>query len=628
MIKFRFLIIVLIILITGIVLQSFKIVNFTSFFRTNSPDNVEQTDAAVKSSMNIPSDFDQYIVLYSAKDEESNTIAYHLQQIFRNSHMSYVLADIDSVESSLVIREIEIGDTIIIAAAELGSIIQENIEHIENIVYRGAEISILVRSTHPTLIKMAGIQEIFGFLPENSIGIEFQKQFFPILDELLIDSPLITSSSLDIMLNDSITPIAKSPDGTPLIWLNSWGEGSVLYTNSTLFLNKINRGLLLQLLLLNNDYGLSYITADKIITINDLPSPIPQGQTESIYTDYLRDNIKFYREIWWSDLVTLKNKYDLSFTGMAIGSYTSETKSPLPDITSEDLQTIKTFGTLLSSSGGELGIMGYNHTPLTTVGEITNNPVLTHYPSLWADSSSMIEGLEKLRDALDSIFGEIGYYSYTAPFNLTGSYTKDAVLTVFPELKVFSGIYTNAIQQYGIDIQELGPDPDNPGVYDIPSFSQGYEITPGVLWAMANGAAEIGMLNHSISTIELLDPEKSDILRWGPLFRDFEDMFKSVSRYYPFLEPKTNIEAYNEYIQNENMHFYTNRENDASSEDDASSENTTITIQLENVMLPQKFYFRCDSPISSIRGGVITPLKRDNLYILEANKTDIIIQTR
>jgi hypothetical protein len=616
MIKLRFLIVVLIILITGILLQIFNIVNFASIFRSNTTKIIEQIDTDILTSENIPINFDQHIVIYSSDNDDSIIITEHLKQIFRNTHIPYLLADISSEESSQIIEEIEIGDTIIITAANLDTLPKESIDHIVSIVSLGTDISILVSSTNPLLTEIAGIQRVEGFLPENPIGITFTEPFFPIMDEMTIDSPFITSSSLNITLNDTATPIAVSSEGVPLIWLNSWGEGSVLYTNSTLFLNKINRGLLLQLLHLNNDYNLSYIYADQIFNIEDFPAPVPMGMTDHIYNEYLRDNGKFYREIWWTDLSTLKNRYNLAFTGMALGSYTTNTGNPLPDEPKSNLNTISQFGAMLSSSGGEMGILGYNHTPLLIPGEITNNPALSMYPSLWNDAADMTAGLNKFRDSLDIMFGEIEYYTYTSPSNLIGQYTKEAVLNIFPKLKVFSGVYTNPYQYEGVFIQELGPDPDVEGVYDIPKFSQGYEITPEILWSMVNGVAEFGMVNHSINTVEILNPGRANDLRWGPLFREFEDTFQALAQNYPFLEPKTNIDAYNEYIQNENMQFYTIRDGN------------TIFIRLENSILPQKFYFRCESPISSIRGGILKPLKRDFLYILEITKPDVTIKVR
>jgi hypothetical protein len=616
MIKLRFFIVVLIILLTGFLLQTFKIVNFTSIFRSNTTKIIEQIDTDIFTSENIPLKYDQYIVIYSSEDDNSTIITEHLQQIFRNTHIPYLLADINAEESSPIIGKIEIGDTIIIAVDNIDNLSQKSIDHIVTMVSLGADISIMVSCTNPALTEIAGIQKVEGHLLENPIGITFTEPVFPLMDGITIELPFITSSSLNITLGDTVTMIAESSEGIPLIWLNSWGEGSVLYTNSTLFLNKINRGLLLQLLHLNNDYSLSYIYADKIFNIEEFPGPIPMGKTDHIYNDYLRDNGKFYREIWWSDLLTLKNRYNLAFTGMALGSYSTYTGNPLPDESKSNLETISLFGSMLSSSGGEMGILGYNPTPLLIPGEITNNPEVRTYPSLWNNVSDMTAGLDKLREALDTNFGEIEYYTYTSPSNLIGEYTKQAVLNSFPHLKVFSGVYTNPDQNEGVFIQEFGPDPDIAGIYDIPKFSQGYEITPEILWAIVNGIAELGMVNHSINASVVLDPKRAEELRWGPLFREFEDTFKALSQNYPFLKPKTNIEAYNEYVQNENMHFYTIREGNS------------IFIRLENVILPQKFYFRCESPIASIKGGILIPFQRDFLYILEITKPDVTIKVR
>jgi len=616
MIKIRFLIVVLIILAAGIILQVFKIINFASIFRSNTVKIVEQAEEPVLTSDNIPIEFDQYVVFYSSIDDESIIITEHLQQIFRNTHIPYELADINSDERSQIIGELETGDTIIIAANDIEILTAEDLNKIVTLVSLGADMSILVSTTNPALTEIAGIQKIGGKLSKKPIGITFTEPFFPVMDEMTIYSSFITSSSLNVTLSDTVTPIAVSSEDIPLIWLNSWGEGSVLYTNSTLFQDKINRGLLLQLLHLNNDYSLSYIHADKIFNIDDFPSPIPTGITDHIYNDYLRDNGKFYREIWWTDMLSLKNRYNLAFTGMAVGSYTANTGNPLPDEPQTNLNTIGQLGTMLSAADGEMGITGYSHTPLLTPGEITNNPALSLYPALWADVSDMTASLDKLRKSMDSIFGEMEYYTYTSPSNLIGEFTKEAVINVFPKLKVFSGVYTNPNNEEGVFIQELGPDPDITGVYDIPKFSYGYEITPDILWAIVNGVAEFGVVNHSIDTLEVLDPEKSEDLRWGPRFREFEDTFKTISQNYPFLEPKTNIDAYNEYVQNENMRFYTIREGN------------TISIRLENAFLPQKFYFRCESPIASIKGGILKPLKRDYLYILEITKPDVTIKVR
>jgi len=157
MIKFRFLIVVLIIVITGIVLQVFKVIDFTSLLGikpTSAPLSAD-TEEILRAD-EIPEKFKQYCIIYSGSHADEEQLSGHLIQIFTGTHNPYILADLDSPDFTDIIQNCTADDTLLVATEHQEAIPETSLTHIEEIVSAGAALSILTRSPRPAFQTLAG----------------------------------------------------------------------------------------------------------------------------------------------------------------------------------------------------------------------------------------------------------------------------------------------------------------------------------------------------------------------------------------------------------------------------------------------------------------------------------------
>ncbi len=612
MIKFRFFLVVLIIIITGIVLQVFKVIDFTSLLGikpTSAPQPADTEE--IRSADEIPEIYKQYYIIFSGLHADEEQTANHLVQIFANTHNSYILADLDSPDFTDTILNSTEDDTLLIATEHQENIPETSLRHIERVVSNGAALSILIHSPRPMFQTLAGIDSISAIRQFTSTGIRFTEPFFPVMDEIMFDALDTPDSRLDLTISESSRIIAEHPDGMPLVWQTTYEKGTVLSVNSTLFTEKVHRGFLLQLILFNDDYGIAGIQADAVTLIRDFPSPLPQGMNTEIFANYQRDMGKFLREIWWPDINTIQQRHNLRFTGLIRGSGSSASStastSPTASIPEKDRLLIGQYSILLGSTGAELGIQGYGDAD-----------------SLWnlsasdrQDISGHTEELTVLKEALDNTLGEIPYRTYAPPVDLAYAAVLEEVRKVFPDLQVLTGLYTDyALLQDGpeLPILEFGMDSDFADWFSIPVFSSGYTFDPAAAWASVNGVAQLGLFSHMITPTFLLNSLGPGERRWSKLQIDFDEEIRKIFNAFSFLEPKYAYEIAEEYQKDANYRIY------------STHKGQTITITLDQVLLPKKFYFRSSSTIESLRGGIVRPLGRDNLYLLEAREPVITLQ--
>ncbi len=622
MIKLRFLIVVAIILVTGILLQAFNIINIAALFRINEREIEEVVEERVTSSLLLPERYEQYYILYNSVTADDERILYHLEQILRNAKIAYRPVDIGGADLLQTLQEGTPSDGYIIATAFLDQLSPESISELRALVEQGASLSILTGSSSPLFHALAGIEATLGsgWIPTEAIS--FTAGIFPLLDAIELEpgeaSGLFPASHQQLAVSSRAAVIAEADDATPLIWRYEAGNGSVLYCNTTMFREKVNRGLLLQLLLQQDDFGLAYIQGNAMLSVDQLPGPVPTGRTPLIYDDYQRDNLKFFKEIWWTDIINMRDRLDLGLTGFALGSFDEESNIRIPEIDLDAHQAITVMGKLLSNADGELAIEGFTPAPLLTESDARKLNIDPPASGFWSGEEEMVRALAQFHEIMDEIFRPVTFLTFAASGGLYGELTHAAARSAFPELRIFSGPYTRYAEPEKARITEVELDSlDDPAdSITLPRFSSGYSDDAATLWPMLNGIAELGVLNHVIGAMDLLNQPAGSQRRWNAMIRDLEELLGPVIREFPFLSGKTHIEAYIDFRKNEQMRCYTNRTADG------------ITIQLENVYLPVSFYLYSRRAVSSVRGGIIQPLGSDGLYILEARKPDVSISLR
>lgn len=601
--KTKVLILILIILVTAITIQLFRIINTNSLFKVKQPK--VQTTFNYSSSKNKIIDYDKIYILYDKNNTNVNSVFYNLIKVLEQAKIEHV--DIDLNES---LPKIQKNDLLLITTEQI-NISKKQFEELTNI---GVNIGFLIRTNKRNIQNFIGVKEkTYKYNVKN--GIKFSKNIFPKLSDISLDSNVIVHSLLNITKDDFVSNvdiIAKTAQDNPIIWINKYNKSKILFVNSTLFQDKLNRGLMLQLITYINNNFLPVIFNAKLIHIDDFPAPIKQGKDEIIFKEYGIDNSVFFKNIWLSDVFNLFKKYDFKPTAFIIGQYNLNVNNP-SDFYESDINDINYLGRKLLEFDSELGIHGYNHNSLVTDGEM-NFEDYGYNP--WPSREKMEEALKKLKNLIYSIYGEIPIYSYVPPSNIMGIEGQKAVKNVFPEIKVYAGLYI-ASKEKGVFLQEFGPNEVVNDVYNLPRISSGYIYDNSQLWNIYNVIAQLGYFNHFIHPDDLLSKERSKNMTWRDLYKNFALLLKDVHKSFPFLRPMTTVEFYNSYKANEQLKVY------------SKQENNKIYLTYQTASFPINHYFKNLKKIKSITGGnykLLFSNNEYNLYLITSNSTDVIIE--
>ncbi len=604
-VKPKVVIILIIVMITALSVQLFRGGVVLKFF---SVDQVIDSDLKTSESSVVPDNYKKILVLNSKEDLGSVFIYENLERVLTMTKQNFNCLSIDSDEVEQTVKELDGDDLLVIATENIDKLKEPSI--IKDYIENGGKVAFLIRSLYKDFDEIVGIKENNGFLENDIYGIEFNKRFFPSLDELKITSQKIPHSILDVKISDD-TEVVASTAGVPLIWTHKYGSGKVIYVNSTMLMDKGNRGVLINTLSYIDDYFVSTVFNGKIVDIDDFPAPIKRGKDETIFEQYHMTNRSFYRLIWWSSMNNLASRYDLKYTGLIIGTYNLETVSPLPEFNNFAIDDLEYFGRKLFESRGELGIHGYNHNSLALEEEM-NFDKYGYNP--WESTETMEEGLTLVKDFIDKYYGDIKIYTYVAPSNVISKAGKIAVKNIFPDLLVYAGIYTGNDEE-SLLLQEFGKDKDVSGTYDFPRLSAGYLYSDGLMWDIYNGIAHYGIVNHFIHPDDLLDPERSQGTKWKDLDKNINRIFSSIHNNFSFLRDMTNKEAIDEFISQENLKVYVNKEENV------------INIFYENFVNPVYHYlYMKDEKIKFVEGGEFILIDEElGLYLIEGNEMSIKI---
>lgn len=609
--RVRYSLVIIVVLLCAVLLQTLKVVDFLpEFLWINAQQSdIQQSKRLLTTPTDeIPVDSKVYQVIYDSSISNPKSVFHQLEQAFRNAHLRMRRIDSRAEDFDKQLEEIDSDDHILIAGEFTQRLTDEQLSYISELVREGAYLDILIRSYDPRIEELTGFSQ--GDFIETG-GVVFEGPLFPWLDTLTPECQNIESSSLSgTLLEDSRVRMSSS-DGVPIVWTHPWGKGSVQFMNTTMFQDKLNRGLLLQYILDHDSYSVSTVFNYILFNIDDFPAPVPPGRHEKIFPEYQRTTEKFYREVWWSDIRDLGARYDLKLTGLAIGSYNADTKPPLEPFLDHDIENIIYFARKLNEIDGEIGIHGYNHNSLVLAGEADFEEL--NYTA-WASIEDMSASLNYLTEELDSQLGRIPYHTYVPPSNIATLATKKALIKALPDLKVIASLYTGCLQDKGTLIQELGEDPDIPGVYDLPRFSSGYIMDMTTEWRITNAMAEIGMVNHFIHPDDLLDEDRSMGMSWEELYDGLTEIIQKTKEEYPFLIPATDYEAYLAYLDYEKMSIYTTKEDNI------------IRIFLSEAPSPTYCYLRLKKPVRKTSGLTLIPSGQDDLYIIKITSAQSSIE--
>lgn len=349
----------------------------------------------------------------------------------------------------------------------------------------------------------------------------------------------LTSTTTQIFLNNhKLLPTASihinSQENIPIVWEHPYGKGKFIVYNGVNLGHKSNVGILSGLLSLTKNNYIYPVLGIMAVFIDDFPAPIPEGNFDKIHQEFQLSTADFFRQIWWPEMLRISSSYDVKYTGLIIESYDVRVKPPFVPDTRVNPINLVVYGRELLKSGGELGIHGYNHLPLTT-SDHNNNTI---YNS-WQTQEDMLTSLQELRRYVKEFFPDYQIRAYVPPDNILSPDGKAAIQEIFPEIKIFCSFY-EGYKKEGSYYQTFAMNSD--GTFEFPRVTTGFVPNNYMQWISLNVLSTWGVFSHFVEPYEIFY-EKDKDFSWQVFQKGFEKIISTNKLDYPWLRPTTASEA-------------------------------------------------------------------------------------
>ncbi|SFA88436.1 DUF2194 domain-containing protein [Selenomonas ruminantium] len=583
------------------------------FFQFSRMDGFLKLDS-VKNLVNVPSvvgnesEFDKsrdcFLILYDPKDVASVFAEHRLSTLINQQKKS-----VQSV--SIYDNNIEIKDDyrgVLVLTGKLSEV--AGLDKVCTYVEKGGTAALLFAlekeySPSQDRLQAAGIVNLGK--DTNVKGINLQTDFlfggkgFKMGD----DSTYNTTCSEVQLAKDALVHITGQND-KPLLWEHQAGKGKFFVYNGVVRDDKTNIGILTAILAHCGTETIYPVLGTKVFYIDDFPSPVPEGINPRIYEELQMTTEDFYRYQWWPYMQQVAKTFDLKYTGLIIESYGDVVKAPFPAPSGRRARdSFIVYGRELLNMGGELGVHGYNHQPLAPAGY--NEKELDYIP--WESKQDMVESLQELRRYIEAAYPDYAMRTYVPPSDILSPEGREAVLEVFPEVKIFSSLYDGPAEAMAY-IQNYERKED--GTYELPRTSAGYHPKRQNMYEQISMLNYIGNFSHFVHPDELFY-EESLAYSWSDMEQGLKDFLMEINSRFPFLRAVTNVELMNYFADYLDMDYQVDREDDK------------MIITTENNHQPLRFILRQCRDIDEITGGTWKKIG-DDAYLIETGKNVTIIK--
>ncbi|WP_379970557.1 DUF2194 domain-containing protein [Ectobacillus sp. sgz5001026] len=502
-----------------------------ALYRTISVHKPSSSGLQLLDSKTPPQGQSTNLVLVETNDHLGDLVSSNIKKAMDYAHVHYKTISAEEIKNLQPSPY-----TGLILAGETPSDLPK--DDIQKFVEGGGRLIMANRmDTDPSWYPMLGIIDSHGFTEVT--GFTFKKKLFPGYPDISDTSELFTHSSIDYFIDPETTTTWATASKTPILWTHPFGNGKVLYWNTSALNDKLGRGLFVQSLGTVFPAFTSAQLGAQMMYIDDFPAPIPDGELPKNIVKESISTTAFYKDNWWKNMKSLSDEFGVKFTGVAIETYEDNVKPPLTSFVDADKNTYLLFGRELLAKGGEIGLHGYNHQPLVVAGE-PEDPELGYKP--WDNKQNMQTSITQLQKLVHNYFPNETLQTYVPPSNTLNKTGVDALFAAAPNLKTISSLYIGDEKKGGY-IQEFGPDADHPGLYNFPRITSGYEITPEDYFTLADVAANFGIVSHFIHPDDVLDTDRSHGLPWTELFSSYRQMVQNVHNWYPQIQPMKQSEA-------------------------------------------------------------------------------------
>ena len=545
--KFKYLFIL--ILVIELCLQMNRLINKGNYFSINQEISLEKGDS--KSTEKHFSHPQKILVYYNSTSEQSKKIMENLGEVFKYNKINYTLSDIGEEIST------ENYDTFIFATDTFIGFRKTMFDRIKTEVSEGKNLIFLNNSPYNPFNEISGITKV-GAIVDRSEGIKFGEKLFPGIDSYQPSNKMVVFPTMKVELEKSLTIFARDKDNNPILWEKIYGSGRILYTNASIFSDKVTRGLMNQWIAYGNNWYITPILNARVMHIDDFPAPIPRTENPIITNNYHVSTRDFFRQIWWKDMIEIGKKRNVIYSGFIIVDYNhSVSREEMKEISDLNLKDLSLNGRELFTSNGEMGIHGYNHNPYLYYSKDVDFKGLNYLP--WESQENMGESAKELLKYVKKLFGKkVKLYTYVPPSNMIEKEGIEVLAKYFPDLKAVSSVFYGT-EGEGVYIQEVGKNKIAPTLYDLPRFSSGFYYDEDEMWDAFNAFAIYGYWSHFMHPDDLIDPERSRNKPWSQLKLEFEKMLISFEEKLPFVEPMRSVDMTKKYMNIEDLEIYSEK---------------------------------------------------------------------
>ena len=447
----------------------------------------------------------RYLVIADGEDEESSLALEQFDRILRDMKTGYALCDL-AKESLPELAGYDACIVLLHNFYRLG----EQVFSLTDYVSEGGRMLFALTLEDDPYVQL--IERRMGIISAGSNAV-LMDSFYPSETFMLgggqayaIVDPF--ESSRAVQLDEECTVYAWNRDekGNPLVWTRACGKGRFVVDNFGIC-EKADRGFFAASISLLEDFCVWPVLNGAVLYLDDFPSPVPGGDGTYIRRDYQMSVADFYANVWWPDLLTLAENYNLRYTGVIIENYEDDVSGDVKR--QEDVGRFQYFGNMLLHTGGEIGFHGYNHQPLSLSDE-SYKGILPYKP--WADMEAMEKAVAELSEFAAENFPTAQRSVYVPPSNVISAEGLGLLAEKFPHIRTVASTYFPGEAAY---TQEFGISPD--GMVEQPRIVSGAGMGD---YEKMVALSELNMhlvFNHFMHPDDLLDEDRGAALGWEAL---------------------------------------------------------------------------------------------------------------
>ena len=534
-------------------------------------------------------------------------VIYDSKFVFGEEHIDTVFDTLDSMRvtyepfdiSSNETFDVDDYDAIIISLFDLQTI-ETEILGIMSWVREGGRVLFSIRpdpsDTLRAIYRDLGIISI-GEALATFKGIKFTDDILPGGENINMQGEFLEHSSHPISLDQKANIHAVSLDefAMPLIWSYDSGNGRIVFINSDQFNTKSNRGIIAASYSELFDVFAYPVINASVFFIDDFPSPIPEGSNELIKDQYGRDIQSFLINVWWPDIESIADQFDIYYTGVMIETYNDELIPPFSK--QPEIERHKYFGGLVLNLGGEIGLHGYNHVPLCLTEENVNQQL--DYPG-WPSTETMQLSVLELYTFAKQMFPDNDLITYVPPSNVLCDNSRKWLAKVLPELRVISSVYLEDEEGYEYK-QEFMEAED--GIIELPRIISGYEITEFMRWAAINELGLHYINSHFAHPDDVISVDRGALSGWENLKTSFSNYVGWLYGAAPGIRNMTAKEAGMAVQRFYRMNI------------DSEFDGQSYIVEIDNFYDEAWFMLQSKTVPHSIEGGTLSQISKDHFLV-------------